>query len=50
MLKNRRSRPTALNTKINFQQSVPNRMLPNPAKFLRTTLRQIRQVLLYVLQ
>lgn len=32
MLKNRRSRPPALITKINFQQCPPNRMLLNPAK------------------
>lgn len=48
ILKNRRSRPTALNIKINFQQCPPNWMLPNPAKFLRTTLRRIRQVLLCI--
>lgn len=36
-LKNKRSRPRALNTKINLQQCSPNRMLPNPAKFFITT-------------
>lgn len=47
ILQNRRSRSTALNIKINLQQCFPNRMLTNPAKLFRTTLRRIIQVLLY---
>lgn len=45
----RRSRPTALITKISLQRGLPNRMLSYPAKFFRTTLHRIRQILMYLM-